>query len=211
MRALILWKAEAAFSGNSADLLEAADDAGEDFHDGVNVGGGVVETEGEADRGMGNFGVAGFCHEDVRGLGVAGGAGGASRDDDAGSVEVELDRLAFGGVEGNVEDVGERFGGGEVGVQGGAGNFLENAVGEGVAESADLGVVDVPRLGGEDVLESDAEADDRRGVVGAATSSLFLKATEEEGAKGDAGADIEGADAERAADFVGAEGGVVEL
>lgn len=64
--------------------------------------------EGEANGAMGNLGVTGGSHENVRRLAIARSASGTSRDGDVGErVEVELDRFAFGGLEGGVEEVGE--------------------------------------------------------------------------------------------------------
>ena len=60
-------------------------------------------------------------------------------------------------------------------------------------------------------FESGAEADDADGIISAAVAFLFLVPADEEGRERDAGFDVECADADGPADFMGTEGGVVEI
>ena len=95
-----------------------------------------VKAKGETDRGMRYFGVI-FCgHQDVGGLAVARGAGGAGRDDDILGVEVELNRLTFGGGERGVKDIRERVVQGSI--KAGMGDFIENLSGEIIAKRFDV-------------------------------------------------------------------------
>ena len=83
-------------------------------------------------------------------------------------------------------------------------------MGESIAEFSDFSVVLYPSLSIYCFLESGAKTYNTDSIIGAAAAFLLLITTDDKRFEGDAFFDIKGANADRAADFMGGKGGVVE-
>ena len=132
------------------------------------------------------------------GIGEAGGAGGRA---DTGLIEEQEECFGFDAGEGEVRRVGQALRG--VAIALGGRNAGEEFGFETVAER-----LDGAGLGGEfgaGEFGGAAEADDAGDILGAAAAAALLVSAVEVRREGRAFADEEGADAFRAAEFVGAE------
>ena len=137
------------------------------------------------------------------GIGEAGGAGGGA---DAGLIEEQEQRFRFDAGEGEVGGVGQALR--RVAIALGGGKADEEFAFEVVAERLHGGGVGGEFGAGE--FGGAAEADDAGDVLGAAAAVALLVFAVEVRREGRAFADEEGADAFRAAEFVGAEREVVD-
>lgn len=181
------------------DGAEFFDGFGDFGGGGVDVFGGGEAGEGDAETAFGAF--VGEAHGflDVGGLLLAGHAGGAGGEVDAGFVEEDEEAGAFAVVEGGVADVGGAVFAGAVEVD--AFDFGGEALFEVVAELLDTRPVVV---GGE--FAGFAEGDDVGDVFGTGAVAVFLSAAAEEGFEAAALAEVEGADALGGVEFVAGDG-----
>jgi ABC-type multidrug transport system fused ATPase/permease subunit len=183
-------------------------------HDGggvVDLVGGCLAREAEAEGAVGGFGGDVHGAEDGGGFEGAGGAGGAGGGAQAALGEEQEQGLGFQSREADVGGVPEAAGAGGLAggfvrsVDDGAGHAGEDGRLEAVAQGRQAGA-----LGGvgepvEGEAGGDAGADDAGDVLGSAATAELLLA-EDLGANGDAGAGVEHADALGAVELVGGEG-----
>jgi len=175
-------------------LSEAGDGIDDGGDEGVDLLGSGILAEREAERRAGVGAGQAEGEQDVAGLDGAGGAGGAGGDGEAAEVEGDDEAFALDAGEAEVGDVGGAEGG--VTVQAGAGDELEEGLFEVVAE----GGGEKREAGG-----GEAEADGGGDIFGAGAAVALVVAAEGVLGQGCALADVEGADALGAIDFVGAE------
>ena len=156
---------------------------------------------------MGDLSVVAGSHQNVAGLDVAGGTGGTGGDSDTSGVKIELDRFALGGLEAGVQEMRQAMGGGAVDAT--IGDFGKNAGAELVAERADLSFVVLREAMLGDVASGGGKTAGEDDVGGAGAAAVFLVAAEDEGLEGGASANVKGADADGAADFVGGDSEII--
>ena len=89
------------------------------------------------------------------------------------------------------------------------GDFGENAGAELVAERADLSGVVLGEAMLSDVASGGGKTAGEDDVGGAGAAAVFLVAAEDEGLEGGASANVKGADADGAADFVGGDSEII--